>query len=134
VIAGNGGIGTMQFTQRALKESTVTKTAGSRPRLFSALAVAALLLVGCGPQGGLNLVLPRIVVDIDKEGNPSIAGISPIALGFLGIDPNQFKLPKDTVDKLVDSNLQHAELLFRKDGLYWWANGKPLVPLSCDDQ
>jgi hypothetical protein len=101
--------------------------------LLSALAIAAVLLVGCGPQGGFNLVLPRIEVAIDSEGNPSVAGFSPVALSFLGIDPNQFKLPKDTVDQLVDSNLQHAELLFRKDGLYWWANGKPMVPLTWDD-
>jgi hypothetical protein len=110
------------------------KIAGSRPRLLLAL-VAALLLVGCGSQDSqFRIVLPRIIVDIDQDGNPSVAGISPIALSVFGIDPNQFRLPKDTVDQLVDSNLQHAELLFRNDGLYWWANGKPLVPLTWDDQ
>lgn len=105
-----------------------------RLRTLSALVLATLLVSGCGASGsGLNLVFPRIVVDIDKDGNPSVAGISPIALSIFGIDPNQFKIDPATVQKLTDSNVQHLELLFRKDGLYTWANAKPVVPLVWDD-
>ncbi|GIV85091.1 MAG: hypothetical protein KatS3mg052_2098 [Candidatus Roseilinea sp.] len=102
-------------------------------RALSALVLAALILTGCGGGAPLRLVFPRIFVEVDKEGFPTIAGISPAVLSFFGLDPNQFKIDPATVGKLTDSNLQHVELLFRNDGLYWWANGKALVPLTWDD-
>ncbi|MCS7055754.1 MAG: hypothetical protein NZM18_06210 [Thermoflexales bacterium] len=100
-------------------------------RALSALVLAALILTGCGAP--FQLVFPRIFIEVDKEGFPTVAGISPGMLAFFGLDPNQFKIDPVTVGKLTDSNLQHVELLFRNDGLYWWANGKALVPLTWDD-
>ncbi len=104
---------------------------------LSALVLAALVLAGCGGSGGggpLTVVLPRIEVNIDADGTPTVAGISPAVLGFLGVDVNQFRvLDKATVAQLTESNVQHIELLFRQDGLYWWANAKPLIPLVWDD-
>jgi hypothetical protein len=105
-----------------------------RKAALSAIVFAALVLTGCGSGGPLNFVFPRIEISVDKEGFPSVAGLSPLALGLFGMDPNQFKIDPATVSQLTDSNLQHLELLFRKDGLYWWANGKPLMPLVWDDQ
>lgn len=106
-----------------------------RIRAWSALVAATLILTGCGAaSGSFRAVFPRIVIDVDKEGFPSVAGISPMMLSFFGMDPSQFKIPPATVAQLTESNLQHAELLFRNDGLYWWANGKPLVPLTWNDQ
>jgi len=108
-------------------------------RALSALVLAALLLAGCGGSGSgsggpINVVLPRIEVNIDADGTPTVAGISPAMLGFLGVDVNQFRvLDKATVAQLTESNVQHIELLFRQDGLYWWANAKPLIPLVWDD-
>ncbi len=102
-------------------------------RALSALVLASLILTGCGAGGPFRLVFPRIYVDVDKEGFPTVAGISPQMLSFFGVDPNQLKLDPTTVGKLTNSNLQHVELLFRNDGLYWWANGKSLVPLTWDD-
>ncbi|MFC1466492.1 MAG: hypothetical protein ACFLMY_16745 [Candidatus Brachytrichaceae bacterium NZ_4S206] len=102
-------------------------------RALSAIVLASLILTGCGGGGPFRLVFPRIFVEVDKEGFPTVAGISPVMLGFFGVDPNQFKIDPATVSKLTDSNLQHVELLFRNDGLYWWANGKALVPLTWDD-
>ncbi|MCS6847643.1 MAG: hypothetical protein RMN52_08015 [Anaerolineae bacterium] len=102
-------------------------------RALSALVLASLALTGCGGGGPFRLVFPRIFVEVDKEGFPTVAGINPGMLRFFGVDPNQFKLDPATVSKLTDSNLQHVELLFRNDGLYWWANGKALVPLTWDD-
>lgn len=112
----------------------VTTTA-SRIRVLSAAIVAALVLAGCGAPGSpFRLVFPRIFVDVDKEGFPTVAGISPFMLSLFGVDTNLLKIDPATVAQLTDSNLQHVELLFRSDGLYWWANGKPLVPLTWDDQ
>lgn len=102
-------------------------------RAVSALVLAALILTGCGAGSPFRLVLPRIFVEVDKEGFPTIAGISPAALSFFGVDPNLLRIDPATVSRLTDSNLQHVELLFRNDGLYWWANGKALVPLTWDD-
>lgn len=102
-------------------------------RALSAIALAALILTGCGGGGPFRLVFPRIFIEVDKEGFPTVAGISPAMLGFFGVDTSQFKIDPATVSKLTDSNLQHVELLFRNDGLYWWANGKALVPLTWDD-
>ncbi|MCL6512001.1 MAG: hypothetical protein K6U78_15125 [Anaerolineae bacterium] len=105
-----------------------------RMRALSAVVLAALILTGCGGGGPLRLVFPRIYVDVDKEGFPTVAGISPAMLSFFGVDPNQLKINPATVQQLTDSNLQHVELLFRNDGLYWWANGKSLVPLTWNDE
>lgn len=110
------------------------RTTGSRKTALTTFVLAALVLTGCGAGGPLNFVFPRIEINVDKEGFPSVAGISPLALSLFGMDPNQFKIDPATVSQLTDSNLQHLELLFRKDGLYWWANGKPLMPLVWNDQ
>jgi len=105
-----------------------------RVRALSAVVLAMLILTGCGGGAPLRLVFPRIHVDVDKEGFPTIAGIGPGMLSFFGVDPNQLKIDPATVQQLTDSNLQHVELLFRNDGLYWWANGKSLVPLTWSDE
>lgn len=102
-------------------------------RALSALVLAALILTGCGGGNPFRLIFPRIFVEVDKEGFPTVAGISPAMLSFFGVDPSLLKIDPATVGKLTDSNLQHIELLFRNDGLYWWANGKALVPLTWDD-
>jgi len=102
-------------------------------RALSALAIAALILTGCGAGGPFRLVIPRIYVDVDAQGALNIAGfINPGTLSFFGADPNLLKIDAATVGQLTNANVQHIELLFRNDGLYWWLNGQPLVPLTWD--
>jgi hypothetical protein len=102
-------------------------------RALSALAIAALILTGCGAGSPFRLVIPRIYVDVDAQGALNIAGfINPGTLSFFGADPNLLKIDAATVGQLTNANVQHIELLFRNDGLYWWLNGQPLVPLTWD--
>jgi hypothetical protein len=104
-----------------------------RARAVSTLAIVALLLTGCGAGSPFRLVIPRIYVEVDAQGALNIAGfINPGMLSFFGADPNLLKIDAATVGQLTNANVQHIELLFRNDGLYWWLNGQPLVPLTWD--
>ncbi len=104
-----------------------------RPRVLPALVIAAFILTGCGVGSPFRLVIPRIYVDVDDQGSLNIAGfINPGMLSFFGLDPNLLKIDAATVGQLTNANVQHIELLFRNDGLYWWLNSQPLVPLTWD--
>jgi len=102
-----------------------------RTRALSALVIAAFILTGCGAGSPFRLVVPRIYVDVDAQGSLNVAGfINAGMLSFFGLDPNLLKIDTATVGQLTNANVQHIELLFRSDGLYWWLNGQPLVPLT----
>lgn len=102
-------------------------------RVLSALVLTTLLLAGCSGDS-FKLAFPRIEVNIDKDGNPTIAGVSPLVLRLVGIDLSNAKLDPAVVQQMTDSNIQHAELLFQRDGLFWWANGQPMTPLTWNDE
>jgi len=104
-----------------------------RTRALSALVIAAFILTGCGAGSPFRVVIPRIYVDVDTQGSLNVAGfINAGMLSFFGLDPNLLKIDAATVGQLTNANVQHIELLFRGDGLYWWLNGQPLVPLTWD--
>jgi hypothetical protein len=104
-----------------------------RTRALSALVTAAFILTGCGAGSPFRVVIPRIYVDVDTQGSVNVAGfINAGMLSFFGLDPNLLKIDAATVGQLTNANVQHIELLFRGDGLYWWLNGQPLVPLTWD--
>ncbi|HEY54107.1 MAG TPA: hypothetical protein G4N94_11680 [Caldilineae bacterium] len=111
--------------------------------LLTSLLLLALLLAACGDkptdvaeqEGGFMLALPRINVDIDEEGVPSVAGISPetlekISLGM--VDLNEFRMPKNYVDWFTGANVQHMEVVHTSDGLYVFVNGTPMPHLAWD--
>jgi hypothetical protein len=103
-----------------------------RTRAVSALVLTALLLAGCGGDS-FKLAFPRIEVVIDQDGNPTIAGVSPLILRLVGVDLSGVKLDPAMVTQLTDSNIQHVELMFQKNGLFWWVNSKAMPPLTWDD-
>ncbi|MGQ9814572.1 MAG: hypothetical protein ACUVR3_05400 [Candidatus Roseilinea sp.] len=111
-------------------------------RVVSLIPLFALLLAGCatGPTdiGEANrdfmIALPRIVVDIDTEGAPSISGITPELLALAGMDPDMFALPKDLVDTMVAGDIQHLEILHKNDGLFIFVNAKLLPHISWTSQ
>jgi hypothetical protein len=73
--------------------------------------------------------LPRVVIDVDKQGVPSVAGISPEVLrtaSFGQFNPDILRVPTEYVDWFTRSNLQHFEVVHKDDGLFVFANGKPL--------
>lgn len=97
------------------------------------MVLTALLLAGCSGDS-FKLAFPRIEVVIDKEGNPTVAGVSPLILRLVGVDLSNAKMDPATVQQLTDSNIQHIEFLFQKNGLFWWVNGEPMTPLTWDDE
>lgn len=114
-----------------------------RQRLWVSIVVIALILVGCGGRavepvtgpttsGGelFQIALPRLVINVDSEGNPSILGISPALLSTFGVDVSGFKLPKETVDQFVNAGVQHLEIASVGDRLMFFANGEPLPHLG----
>ena len=103
-----------------------------RTRVLSAVVLTALLLAGCSGDS-FKIAFPRIEISIDKDGNPTIAGVSPLILRLVGVDLSNAKMDPATVQQLTDSNIQHIEFLFQKNGLFWWVNGEPMTPLTWDD-
>jgi hypothetical protein len=109
--------------------------------LLTSLLLLALLLVACGDkptevaeqEDGFMLALPRINIDVDEEGVPSVAGISPetlekISMGML--DLQNFRLPKNYVEWFTSANVQHMEVVHTNDGLYVFVNGNPMPHLA----
>lgn len=69
------------------------------------------------------LALPRLVVDIDSDGMPSVAGISPRLLALAGIDVSQFAMDPAYVEWFTRTNVQHIELVQKDDGMFIFVNG-----------
>ncbi|MGE5602361.1 MAG: hypothetical protein ACM30E_04895 [Nitrososphaerales archaeon] len=114
-----------------------------RQRLWVSVVVIAFILAGCGGQAAqpptgpttssgelFQVALPRLVIDVDAEGNPSILGISPALLSAFGVDVAGFKLPKDLVTQFTDASVQHLEIASVGDRLMFFANGKPVPHLG----
>lgn len=90
-------------------------------RLIAAAALSGVLLTGCGSD--FRLALPRVIVEVDAEGYPSVIGISGRTFGVQALD-------QATVQQLVNSNLQHVELSWKPEGIAVWVNAKPITALE----
>ncbi len=98
------------------------------------LVVVAIVLAACGSsptqvaqqEGGFLLALPRITIDVDENGSPSVAGLSPAqikAMTFGQVDLSGLQFPKEYVDWFTTAGLQNVELVHKDDGMYLFANG-----------
>jgi hypothetical protein len=105
--------------------------------------VVALVLAGCGsgapvttPETGtlsgnvFQVALPRLVVDLDAEGNPSLLGVNPSLLQAFGVDTSTMKVPPETVKQMVDAGIQHIEIAAVGDRIMFFVNGKPMPHLG----
>jgi hypothetical protein len=112
-------------------------------KLSVILLVLVAILAGCGGQGVepptgpttsggelFQIALPRLVIDVDAEGNPSILGISPALLSTFGVDVAGFKLPAELVKQFQDAGVQHLEVASVGDRIMLFENGKPLPHLG----
>jgi len=116
-----------------------------RKSLFALLLVVTLLLAACGPamtpattttEGGevFTIALPRIVVDYNEAGTPSIGGLDLAQVAkFTGFDLRSMTLPKMYLDWMRNANVQHIELRQGGDGMFVFVNGKPMPYLGWDD-
>jgi hypothetical protein len=106
------------------------------------VSITAIVLAACSGKPATQIgdkdsdfmiALPRIEVNIDNDGNPSFAGISPKLIEFATggqVKLEQFRMDKSWVDYLVSTNTQHIELLHKDDGVYMWMNNKRLPNLA----
>lgn len=114
-----------------------------KQRLLLLLVVLAVVMASCGGQGVepatgpttstgelFQVALPRLVIDVDAEGNPTILGISPALLKAVGVDVSGFRLPKTLVDQFAAAGVQHLEIASVGDRLMLFADGQPLPHLG----
>jgi len=99
---------------------------------FLILMLLASVLAACGGEKPVTLTdenadfvlaLPRVVIDINSDGAPTLAGINPKLLSLVGVDVSQFAMDPAYVDWFTQANVQHIELLQRDDGLFIFVNG-----------
>ena len=69
------------------------------------------------------LALPRLVVDINSDGLPSVLGIDPKLLALVGIDISQFAMDPAYVEWFTQANVQHIEFVQKDDGIFVFVNG-----------
>jgi hypothetical protein len=114
--------------------------------VFAILVIVTLLLAACGPamqpaagpatESGevFMIALPRIVVDFDEMGTPSIAGLKLSDLQRYGVYTGNFQLSKFYVDWMTAANIQHVELRQTGNGIVLFVNAKALPHLGWSDQ
>lgn len=113
-------------------------------RLLVVLSLFLLLAACAGPaeqisapDPGFFLSLSRLVIDIDSEGLPSVAGVDVERLNQLTfgmIDLRWLRLDPAYVRWFSDANLQHIEFVHREDGMLLYVNAAPLPTLTWDDE
>jgi hypothetical protein len=117
-----------------------------RKAVWFLLILITLVLAACGPamkpatdektaSGEIFiLALPRIVIDFDADGSPSVLGMKLADAGLLfGADMSGLKLNEFYVDWMTAANVQHLEMRQTGEGLALLANGQPLPRLAWDD-
>ncbi len=106
------------------------------------LMLFSSILGACGGQpvpvkdenADFVLALPRLVVDIDENGMPTVAGLSPELLALVGVDVSQFAMDPAVVNWFTQANVQHIELVQKDDGIYVFVNGVLMPHLGWDSQ
>jgi hypothetical protein len=118
-----------------------------RKPLWLVLLIVTLLVASCGPavQPSGNpqtksgevfvIALPRIVVDVDQQGNLSIGSLALADLAtLLGQNPAAFKIDKSYVDRVLAAGIQNVELRQTGDRLAPFVNAKPLPYIAWTDE
>ena len=109
--------------------------------LLPVLLAALLLLTACGAEptqvaeqdGGFTLALPRVTIQVDEQGIPSVAGMSPEMLKkvtFGQLDLTGVRVPQQYIDWFTRTNVQHFELVHKDDGIFAFVNGQPMPHLG----
>lgn len=115
--------------------------------IVSLLLVAALLLAGCGPavptaanettDSGQRflLSLPRLEIEVDSQGNPTVGGVAISDIGgLLGAQLPEFTINPYYVSWMTNTDVQHIELVHGADGIYLYVNGQPMPYLGWNSE
>jgi hypothetical protein len=108
--------------------------------------IAALLLSACGAatvpttdettdSGQRFLIsLPRLVVDVDEQGQASVNGLSIDSVNQIlpGAPLPDLTVNPFYVDWMTNTNMQHLEFASTDKGVFIFANGEPLPYLAWD--
>ncbi len=109
------------------------------------LLILALLLTACESSSpdaesaseDFAISLPRIVIDVDSDGNPTVGGFGAETLKAItmgGADYTWLRMEPTLVRQLSNMDLQHIEAVYRDDGIYLFVNGEPLPFVQWDEQ
>lgn len=115
-------------------------------RVLISLAIISVLLSACGPatmpatdeatENGQRFLisLPRLIVDIDENGQASVNGLSIAAINKLipGAQLPDMGVNPFYVEWMTNTNIQHLEFASTDKGIYIFANGEPLPYLAWD--
>ena len=115
-------------------------------RVVVLTVIAALLLSACGAatvpttdettdSGQRFLIsLPRLVVDVDENGQASVNGLSIEAVNAIipGAPLPDLAVNPFYVDWMTNTNIQHLEFVSTDNGVFIFANGEPLPFLAWD--
>jgi len=111
-------------------------------RLVTLVPVVAILLAGCSGGAAMTptnsdffVALPRILVEFDKDGSPTVGGIGLAFVGGLtGADMSSMKLDPSIISALQTGDIQHIEILHKDNGLFIFVNGKLLPHVGWSNQ
>ncbi len=115
-------------------------------RVVILTVIAALLLSACGAatvpttdettESGQRFLisLPRLVVDIDEQGQASVNGLSIEAVNNIipGAPLPDLSVNPFYVDWMTNTNMQHLEFASTDKGVFVFANGEPMPYLAWD--
>ncbi len=95
-----------------------------------------LLLSACGtayPETAADsdfaVAFPRVVIQIDEDGTPSVAGLTTETLKNLtlgNVDLTWLRMEPLLVKRFTDMDLQHIEAMYKDDGIFVFANGEAI--------
>ena len=109
--------------------------------ILAVLCLVSILGAGCLGQGSQpsadrspwRLNLPRLHVTYDEQGEPTIFGLSlSTAERWTRSDLSMLRLTPELISQIMGWNVQHVELALSADGVFIFANSKPLPYLGWD--
>jgi|YNPNPStandDraft_1061719.scaffolds.fasta_scaffold04410_7 hypothetical protein len=118
-----------------------------RKSLWVLFVIVSLLVAACGPatvpatppetETGevFQIALPRVIIDFDAEGVPSVWGMKVADVGrLLNMDLSMLRIDKFYVDWMTAANVQHIDLRYTGAGVALLVNGKMLPHLAMTDE
>jgi hypothetical protein len=108
-------------------------------RALLIVMIVALVFVGCaapsGPDQPTETLLPRITLNFDEQGVPSVLGISlDMISGLIGQDLSTIRLAPELIQQLMAAGVQHIELVVTNDAIHIFVNGDAMPYLSMDEE